>query len=143
MNEFDKALSNPVTFGVGLSEAVATGDWRLYFLRRDRIEKATLADVQKFAENYLLESNRTYGQFLPTEKPVRAELPAAPDLTALLANYQGKAAVAQGEAFDPSPANIEQRTVRFDLPNGMKVALLSKSNRGNTVNGQINLAHGR
>ena len=142
LNEFDKALSNPVTFGVGLSEAVATGDWRLYFLRRDRIEKATLADVQKFAENYLLESNRTYGQFLPTEKPVRAELPASPDLTALLANYQGKAAVAQGEVFDPSPANIDKRTVRFDLPNGMKVALLSKSNRGNTVNGQIILRMG-
>ena len=142
MNEFDKALSNPVAFGVGLSEAVATGDWRLYFLRRDRIEKATLADVQKFAENYLVESNRTSGQFLPTEKPVRAQLPAAPDLSALLANYQGKAAVAQGEVFDPSPANIDQRTVRFDLPNGMKVALLAKSNRGNTVNGQINLRMG-
>ena len=142
LNEFDKALSNPVSFGVGLSEAVATGDWRLYFLRRDRIEKATLADVQKFAENYLVDSNRTYGQFLPTEKPVRAAVPAAPDLTALLANYKGKEAVAQGEAFDPSPANIDKRTVRFDLPNGMKVALLSKSNRGNTVNGQINLRMG-
>ncbi|MBC7619619.1 MAG: insulinase family protein, partial [Candidatus Saccharibacteria bacterium] len=69
LNEFDKALSNPVAFGVGLSEAVAQGDWRLYFLRRDRIEKAVLADVQKFAENYLMESNRTFGQFVPTEKP--------------------------------------------------------------------------
>ena len=142
LNEFDKALSNPVNFGVGLSEAVATGDWRLYFLRRDRIEKATLADVQKFAENYLLESNRTFGQFLPTEKPVRAVLPTAPDLNALLSDYKGKAAVAQGEAFDPSPANIDKRTVRFELPNGMKVALLAKSNRGNTVNGQITLRMG-
>ena len=142
LNEFDKALSNPVSFGVGLSEAVATGDWRLYFLRRDRIEKATVADVQKFAENYLVDSNRTYGQFVPTEKPVRAVVPAAPDLTALLANYKGKEAVAQGEAFDPSPENIDKRTVRSELANGMKVALLSKSNRGNTVNGQINLRMG-
>ena len=142
LNEFDKALSNPVTFGVGLSEAVATGDWRLYFLRRDRIEKATLADVQKFAENYLMESNRTFGQFLPTDKPVRADLPSAPDLAVLLANYQGKAAVAQGEAFDPSPDNIDKRTVRSELPNGMKVALLAKSTRGNTVNGEIILRMG-
>ena len=142
LNEFDKALSNPVAFGVGLSEAVAQGDWRLYFLRRDRIEKAVLADVQKFAENYLMESNRTFGQFVPTEKPVRAVVPAAPDLTVLLADYKGKAAVAQGEAFDPSPANIDKRTARFELPNGMKVALLTKSNRGNTVNGQITLRMG-
>ncbi|OYU43250.1 MAG: peptidase M16, partial [Burkholderiales bacterium PBB4] len=142
LNEFDKALSNPVAFGVGLSEAVAQGDWRLYFLRRDRIEKATVADLQKFAENYLIESNRTFGQFLPTEKPVRAVLPAAPDLTTLLADYKGKAAVAQGEVFDPSPANIDKRTVRSELPNGMKVALLTKSNRGNTVNGQITLRMG-
>ena len=142
LNAFDKALSNPVAYGIGLSEAVAQGDWRLYFLRRDRIEKATLADVQKFAENYLVESNRTYGQFLPTEKPVRADVPKAPDLAVLLADYKGKAAVSQGEVFDPSPANIDQRTVRFELPNGMKAALLSKSTRGNTVNGQIVLRMG-
>jgi zinc protease len=142
LNEFEKALSNPVSFGVGLSESVAQGDWRLYFLRRDRIEKATLADVQRVAENYLLESNRTFGQFIPVEKPVRANVPAAPDLTALLANYQGKAAVAAGESFDPSPENIDSRTVRIELPNGMKGSLLSKSTRGNTVNGQIILRMG-
>jgi zinc protease len=142
LNGFEKALSNPVSFGIGLSESVAQGDWRLYFLRRDRIENATLADVQKVADSYLIESNRTYGQFVPTDKPVRAALPAAPDLTTLLANYQGKTAVAQGEVFDPSPANIDQRTLRLELANGMKVALLSKSNRGNTVNGQIALHMG-
>ena len=44
---FDKALSDPVRFGVSLSESIASGDWRLHFLRRDRIEKATLADLQR------------------------------------------------------------------------------------------------
>ena len=142
LNAFEKSLSNPVSFGVGLSESVAQGDWRLYFLRRDRIEKATLQDVQRVAEAYLIESNRTFGQFLPTDKPVRAALPGVPDLGTLLANYQGKAALAQGEVFDPSTANIDQRTIRAELPNGMKVALLPKSTRGNTVNGQIILRMG-
>ncbi len=142
LNAFEKTLSNPVSFGVGLSESVAQGDWRLYFLHRDRVEKATLQDVQRAAETYLIESNRTYGQFIPTDKPVRAALPAAPDLGSLLANYQGKAALAQGEVFDPSTANIDQRTVRSELPNGTKVALLPKSTRGNTVNGQIILRMG-
>ena len=142
LNAFDKALSNPTSFGIGLSESVAQGDWRLYFLRRDRIEKATPQDVQRVAENYLVESNRTFGQFVPTEKPLRASLPATPDLATLLANYQGKAAVAAGETFDPSPLNIDQRTLRVTLPNGMKGALLAKSTRGHTVNGQIVLRMG-
>ncbi len=34
--------------------------------------------------------------------------------------------VAAGEAFDPTPANLEARTQRFVLPNGMKVALLAE-----------------
>ena len=142
LNMFEKAMANPVSFGIGLSESVAQGDWRLYFLRRDRIEQATVADVQTVAERYLMESNRTFGQFIPMDKPVRAEIPGAPDLKKLLADYQGKVALAQGEVFDPSPANIDQRTVRSELANGMKVALLPKSTRGNTVNGQIILHMG-
>jgi zinc protease len=141
-NEFEKSMSDPTSFGIGLSESVAQGDWRLYFLGRDRIEKATLGDVQKVAENYLVESNRTFGQFIPTDKPLRATVPITPDLTALLANYQGKSAVATGETFEPSPENIDKRTVRVALPNGMKGSLLSKTTRGNTVNGQIVLRMG-
>ena len=41
--------------------------------------------------------------------------------------------MAQGEAFDPSPANIEARTQRATLPGGMKLALLPKKTRGGTV----------
>ena len=38
--------------------------------------------------------------------------PATPDSPAVLKDYKGDAAVAAGEAFDPSPANIEKRTSR-------------------------------
>ena len=41
--------------------------------------------------------------------------------------------MAQGEAFDPSPANIDSRTVTYDLPNGMEVALLQKETRGDVA----------
>ncbi|WP_269531810.1 pitrilysin family protein [Chitinimonas sp. BJYL2] len=142
LNNFEKTLSDPVAAGISLSESVANGDWRLFFLTRDRIESATVADVQKVAENYLIENNRTFGQFIPADKPVRANMPAAPELGKLLADYKGKAAVAAGEAFDPSPANIDKRTVRLTLANGAKVALLPKVTRGNTVNGQIVLRMG-
>lgn len=142
LNEFEKDLADPVSFGIGLSESIAMGDWRLHFLRRDWVEKATLADVQAAAGRYFVSSNRTVGHFIPTADPVRADIPPAPALPALLSGYQGKKAMAQGEAFDPSPANIGQRTQRTQLPNGMKLALLPKSNRGQTVQGHIVLRMG-
>lgn len=142
LNDFESGQTDPAKFGIALSEAIATGDWRLHFLRRDRIEKATLADLQRVALNHFVASNRTVGLFLPTDAPVRAQMPAAPDMTALLANYKGRQAVAQGEAFDPSPAHIGKRTERITLPSGLQLALLPKSTRGQTVNGQIVLRMG-
>jgi hypothetical protein len=55
--------------------------------------------VQRVAQHYLQSNNRTLGQFVPTAKPQRAVVPPTPDLAGMLADYQGKAAVAQGEAF--------------------------------------------
>ena len=52
----------------------------------------------------------------------------------MVKDYKGDTAVAAGEAFDPSPANLDARTQRFTLPNGMKVALLPKKTRGEAVN---------
>ena len=47
---------------------------------------------------------------------------------------QGRRRRVAGEAFDPSTANLDARTQRFTLPNGMKVALLPKKTRGEAVN---------
>jgi zinc protease len=52
----------------------------------------------------------------------------------VLKDYKGRAAIAQGEDFDTSPAHIEHRTTRGALPNGMRYALLPKENRGDAVN---------
>ncbi len=45
-------------------------------------------------------------------------------------------------SFEPTPANLEARTQRFTLPNGMKVALLPKKTRGETVQLQMRLHQG-
>ncbi len=55
---------------------------------------------------------------------------------------RASAAVAQGEAFDPSPANIEARVQRSQLPGGLKVALLPKKTRGEMVTVALNLRWG-
>ena len=60
----------------------------------------------------------------------------------MVKDYKGNAAVEAGEAFDPSPANIDARTIRVTLPNGMKLALLPKKTRGGTVSASLVLHFG-
>src|SRR5581483_6270588 len=128
--------------GVELSEWLGMGDWRLLFLNRDRLRKVTPEDVQQVAARYLKQSNRTLGLFIPTAKPDRAEIPPTPDVLALVKDYKGDAAIAAGEAFDPSPANIDARTVRNATPGGIKLALLPKKTRGNVVVANLTLRFG-
>jgi zinc protease len=142
LNDVDKTINDPQRLGTELSESIAMGDWRLFFMNRDRIEKMTLADVQRAAENYFKETNRTFGRFLPIKESDRTVMPDTPDVTKMVANYAGQSAVAEGEAFDVSPANIEKRTTRVTLANGMKVALTPKKTRASTVNGHFDLEIG-
>ena len=44
----------------------------------------------------------------------------------LVADYKGRAAIAEGEAFEATPENIESRARRLDLPEGIKATLLAK-----------------
>ncbi len=125
-----------------ISEWAAMGDWRLFFLHRDRLEKVTPSDVERVAEAYLRRSNRTAGVFLPTEKPTRAEIPALEDVEALVADYKGRQNLSVGEAFDPSPENIETRVERFNLSPGVEVAFLPKKTRGQSVNLTITFRFG-
>ena len=127
-------LNDPQQLGVALSESIALGDWRLFFLQRDRWRALTAADVQRVGARVpqAREPARS-GSSFPTPSPTARRTPPAVDVAAMVKDYKGDAAVAAGEAFDPTPANLEARTQRFTLPNGMKVALLPKKTRGETV----------
>ncbi|MGD9722332.1 MAG: M16 family metallopeptidase [Pirellulales bacterium] len=127
---------------VQLSEWAAQGDWRLYFLHRDRIESVTPQQVQEAAKRYLRRENRTVGVFIPTAEPHKTEVPATPDLVKLFEGYKGRGEIAQGEVFDVSPQNIESRVERTTLPEGVKAALLPKKTRGETVNLRLTLRYG-
>ena len=127
---------------LNLSEYAASGDWRLAFLNRDRIKSVTAEDVARVARKYFVESNRTVGEFIPTANPVRAEIPATPELAVVFKDYKGGAGMARGEAFDPTPANIEKRLVRMNLAGGTKLLMLPRQTRGNLVSAVLELNFG-
>ncbi len=142
LKQFDETMADPNRLNMRLTEAIATGDWRLFFLERDRWRAVTAADVQRVALSWLKPSNRTLGEFLPEASSDRAPAPPAVDIAAMVRDYRGDPAVATGEMLDPSPASLDARSVRFALPNGMKVALLPKKTRGGTVRLTIRLHQG-
>ncbi len=128
--------------GVYMSGYIAQGDWRLLFLYRDAIENVTPDDVYNAAKKYIKPSNRTLGIFIPTKQAERAIITEAPNVADLVKNYKGKKEIAKGEAFDPAPSNIQNRTKKTTLKNGAKIALLKKENRGNSVTARIKLRYG-
>jgi zinc protease len=127
---------------IALSEWAAQGDWRLYFLHRDRLEQITPSQVQAVAARYLQSNNRTVGVFIPTDMPQRIAIPATPDVNSLVEGYTGREAIAAGEVFDATSANIEVRLQRMNLPEGIKVTLLPKKTRGQEVQLVLTLRYG-
>ena len=138
----EQTFNSSERIGLAMSEWLGMGDWRLFFLHRDRLRQVTPEDVSRVAARYFKSSNRTLAMFIPTAKPDRAEIPPVPDLVAMLKDYKGDAAISTGEAFDPMPSNIETRTVRNQTPGGLKLALLPKKTRGGTVVAAMTLRFG-
>lgn len=133
LKNIELSFNSSERIALQLSEWLGMGDWRLYFLHRDRIEAVTVEDVQRAAEQYLVRNNRTLGRFIPTDKPERVTIPAVDSVAAMVEGYKGRAAIAQGEVFEPSFANIDNRTQTVRLVNGTTLALLPKKTRGETV----------
>ncbi len=135
-------MADAQQFGLGLSEPIAQGDWRLIFLNNDRVKDVTPDDVVRVAKTYFKASNRTVGVFIPDDQPDRTVVPAPPTLSSMLSAYKPSIVVQRGEAFDPAPANIEKRLERAKLDNGMKLALLQKKTANGRVSAVIQLHFG-
>ncbi len=142
LKQREMAAANSTRLGLGLTEWAAQGDWRLYFLHRDRLEKLTAAEVSKAAAKYLKPDNSTVGLFIPTAAPDRSVVPPVGNLEASIGNYKGRTSIAGGETFNPTPANIDARTKTQTLPSGVKAAFLAKKTRGSAVHLRLELHYG-
>ena len=138
----DDASSKTTDFAIALTEVIGAGDWRLWYLYRDRIDKLTTEDIKAVAGKYYKSSNRTSGVFIPDASPQRTEVAETPDIKKLLDGYKGKEEIAQKENFENSIANIKKNTEYGTLGNGGKYALLQKPTKGDKINASIAIRYG-
>jgi zinc protease len=124
-----------------LSSASSRGDWRLLFIQRDRVAGVTAADVNRVAKTYFQKPNRTVGLYVPAKESTRLAVPSAPAIDLVVKDYKGGTVGAAGEAFDPSPANLDAR-IKVINEHGLKAGLLHKKNRGETVSLVLTLHYG-
>jgi len=152
-DEFDRA-KNKLTKGSELAFANAAavangaitmevmGDWRAVFVGRERLKAVTLDDVNRVARTYLLESNRTFGQVIPTVTPIRAPAAQLPDVTAYLQGYPLSEKGLESVAFDYSAKSLHEKVIFSQTPGGIKTATLVKPVRGDLVKLTISFKFG-
>src|SRR5262249_35272967 len=137
----ERLQTDSTAMAQALSSASALGDWRLLFVQRDRIAAVTAADVNRVAKTYFQKHNRTVGVYIPSDQPQRLVVTAAPPVDEIVKGYKGGGVGAAGEAFDPSPANLDAR-LKVTEAGGLKIGLLPKKNRGETVSLVLTLHYG-
>ncbi|MGN6531403.1 MAG: M16 family metallopeptidase [Ginsengibacter sp.] len=142
IKNIENVNNNTISLAINLTENIGSGDWRLWFLNRDRIENLTVADVERVAKKYYKKSNRTYGVFIPDTAPDRTTVRETPDIAQLLKGYKGKEVAEQKENFENTITNIKKHIEYKTLPNGGKYALLEKPAKGDKVNATIVLRYG-
>jgi zinc protease len=133
--------SNSQAMAQALSSASSHGDWRLLFIQRDRVAAVTASDVNRVAKAYFQKPNRTVGLYIPAKESTRLAVPSAPTIDFVVKDYKGGTVGAAGEAFDPSPANLDSR-IKIIKESGLKAGLLHKQNRGETVSLVLTLHYG-
>ena len=134
LKQADQIFRNSSRLGTYMSEFIGSGDWRLAFIFRDRVESMTADKVNAAIQRYLINTNRTVGKFIPTKTPMRVDIEHTVGVQDLVVNYKGKEGMGEGEAFDVSYENIQNRLDTGVLKqNPIEYGLIKKNNRGETV----------
>ena len=143
LKQVDQIFRNSSYLGTYMSEFIGAGDWRLSFIFRDRIEAMTPDKVNAAIQRYLINTNRTVGNFVPSKQPIRVDIEHTEGVDALVSSYKGKEALNAGEAFDVSYDNI-QKTLQSGMltKSNIEYGFIKKDNRGKTVNLNFTMRNG-
>ena len=142
LKQFENTYNKTIDLSIALTENIGAGDWRLFFINRDNIEKLTLADIQNVAKKYYLQSNRTWGRFIPENNAERVKVSETPDITTLTKEYKGKTLEENKATFESSVANILKTIETGKLVSGGKYSLLEKPSKGDKIEARFLLRMG-
>ncbi|CAM5210061.1 Zinc protease OS=Castellaniella defragrans OX=75697 GN=HNR28_000961 PE=3 SV=1 [Castellaniella defragrans] len=145
LNAWKQTYDQSASLADALSDAVSQGDWRLFFIKRLRVQALTLATVRTQLKAWLVPSNRTSGLYLPTAAPHYAPAAPAADLKPWIEKLKTGTERPAVAAFDTSPDALDAATQRstLQLPNGpVKLALLPKPAAGERVHAMLQLRFG-
>jgi zinc protease len=142
LKQFENTYNKTIDMAISLTEPIGAGDWRLFFMDRDNVEKLTLSDIQNVAKKYYIQSNRTWGRFVPENNSQRIKPNEINDISSLVKNYKGKSVEENLIAFDATPENILKVTEIGKLNSGGKYALLEKPTKGNKIDARIMIQMG-
>ncbi|MDD4968448.1 MAG: pitrilysin family protein [Paludibacter sp.] len=137
LKNVENTYNKTVNFTIALTEFIGAGDWRLFFLYRDNVEKLTLSDIQRAAKNYYLTTNRTWGKFIPDTITLRTKVSESGDISGMVNNYKGKIQDKSAGNFNASIENILKGTEEGKLTSGGKYAILEKPTKGDKIEGKI------
>ena len=137
LKNIENTYNKTINFSIAITECIGAGDWRLFFLHRDNVEKLTLADIQRVAKRYYLPTNRTWGKFIPDANSQRTKVEETGDIEAMVSNYKGKITDTNAGKFDATVDNILKTAEEGKLPSGGKYIILEKPTKGDKIEGRI------
>ena len=134
-------MSDSNRVAIELSEWAAAGDWRLMIAYHEQVKALTADTVNRVAVQYLVPSNRTLGEFVPTKSPVRAPAPGKPDIAGIVERVAAMQ-IEDGETFAIDLDNLAKRTRTRTLAGGIDAAFVPRKTRGKKVQVELVLHHG-
>ncbi len=139
LKSLENEQNETTSFAIELADIIGAGDFRLRMIYRDRIEKATISDLERVAKTYFKANNRTYGLFIPStnEERVKPVEVSTEQIAALTKDYKGKLYEKENLFFEATIPNVIKSTKDFLLPNGFKYSIVRKPVKGGKVSMEI------
>ncbi|MDR3340121.1 MAG: insulinase family protein [Candidatus Symbiothrix sp.] len=144
LKSIENITNNTLNKVINATEIIGAGDYRLFFIYRDNVEKLTLDDLNRVAKKYFLSNNRTLGVFIPAKEEIRVKSDEITDeqIAEMVGNYEGKVQDEELKSFEASIANIKANLTEKTLANGLKYGIVNKSLKGKKVVAQFRIPCG-
>ncbi len=135
---WDNITNNTQRLTTNFADIIGAGDWRLWYIYRDNIEKLNVADIKRVLKTYYKKSNRTWGKFIPEKEPQRVSIPEITDIAAIVKDYKGKEIIAT-ENYNINIDTIIAKASYNKTSNGAKYIVFSKPTKSDVISVRIKM----